>query len=156
VKILSAQIGQAGYADAAGGKRVTQTLIAGGADVVFGMGDGSSFGMLQAVEQAGNAQFIDVIGDKTSIDRKHVLLSSVVWNFEPAFRQAIEDVNAGRYGERGYELNLANGGISLLKTDKIPAAAWTKVEEAQRGIEDGSIEVPLTPKKGDVEALLKQ
>ena len=52
MKFRFAQIGQAAYADAAGGKRVTQSVIAAGADIVFGMGDGSSFGMLQAVETA--------------------------------------------------------------------------------------------------------
>lgn len=156
-KILSAQIGQAAYADAAGGKRVTQTLIAGGADVIFGMGNGSSFGMLQAVEQAGRGvQFIDVIGDKSSIDRKGVLLSSVIWNFAPVFREAVEDVNDGTFGEEGYELDLANGGISLLRTDKAPADAWAAVDRARAGIEDGSIEVPLTPRKDEVEALLDQ
>ena len=72
IKILYAQIGQAAYADAAGGKRVTESAIAGGADIVFGMGDGSSFGMLQAVETATPPEgadkvwFIDVIGDKTA------------------------------------------------------------------------------------------
>lgn len=154
IKILTAQIGQAGYADTAGGRRVTDTVIAGGADVIFGMGDGSSFGMLQAVEQARNVWFIDVIGDKTPIDRKGVLLSSVLWDFTPAFRAAIEAVNDGTFGEEVFTLNLANEGISLLKTDKIPEDAWRAVEEARAGILDGSIEVPLTARKGEVEALL--
>ena len=47
-----------------------------GADVIFGQGDGATFGMLQAVETTkspggGNVWFIDVIGDKTSIDKGH-------------------------------------------------------------------------------------
>jgi basic membrane protein A and related proteins len=156
VKFLYAQIGQAGYADSAGGKRVTGTVIAGGADVVFGMGDGSSFGMLQAVEQAGgDVKFIDVIGDKSSLDKQSVLLSSVLWNFAPAFKQAIGEINDGTFGEKGLTLDLENGGISLLKTPQIPADAWTKVEETKQGIIDGSIDVPLTPKKADVQALLK-
>jgi simple sugar transport system substrate-binding protein len=156
-KFLYAQIGQAGYADSAGGKRVTGTVIAGGADVVFGMGDGSSFGMLQAVEQAGGkAKFIDVIGDKTSIDKKHVLLSSVVWNFQPVFKQAIDEVDAGTFGEKGLTLDLANGGISLLKTDQVDPAAWAEVEKIKQKIVDGSLQVPLTAKKGEVQALLKK
>ena len=52
VKFKYGRIGQADYADAAGGRRITRAVIAGGADVVFGMGDGSSFGMMQAVETA--------------------------------------------------------------------------------------------------------
>ena len=46
VKILYAVIGPAAYSDAAGGKRVTEALIAAGADIIFGQGNGSSFGML--------------------------------------------------------------------------------------------------------------
>jgi simple sugar transport system substrate-binding protein len=157
VKFLYAQIGQAGYADSAGGKRVTGTVIAGGADVVFGMGDGSSFGMLKAVEQAGGkVKFIDVIGDKSSIDKKKVLLSSVIWNFQPVFKQAVEQVNDGSYGTKGLTLDLANGGISLLQTPQVPAGAWTKVESAKQQIIDGQVQVPLTPKKGQVQALLKK
>ena len=156
-KILYAQIGQAGYADSAGGKRVAKTVIAGGADVIIGMGDGSSFGMLQAVEEAGgDTKFIDVIGDKTSLDKKGVLLSSVLWNFAPAFKAAIEDVNDGTFGENGYSLDLANEGISLLKTDQIPDDVWAEVEAAKQKITDGETEVPLTAKKDEVQALLKQ
>src|SRR5271165_3848290 len=50
VKVLYAVIGPAAYSDAAGGKRVAEAVIAAGADVIFGQGDGSSFGMLEAVE----------------------------------------------------------------------------------------------------------
>ena len=49
-KILYAVIGPAAYADAAGGRRVTESAIGAGADVIFGQGDGASFGMLQATE----------------------------------------------------------------------------------------------------------
>ena len=60
VKILYAVIGPAAYADRAGGKRVTDQLIGAGADVIFGQGDGASFGMIQAVETAKSpAWFID-------------------------------------------------------------------------------------------------
>ena len=47
-KLLYSVIGEAAYADAAGAKRNTEDQIAVGADVIFGMGDGASFGMLQA------------------------------------------------------------------------------------------------------------
>ena len=160
IKFLQAAIGQAGYGDAAGGKRVTLTLIAGGADVVFGMGDGASFGMLQAIETAtppagaDKVWFIDVIGDKTSVDTKGVLLSSVLWNFQGAFEQAIADINAGTFGNAGYTLDVANGGISLLKSANVSADAWTAVETALAGIKSGSITVPLTPKQADVDALI--
>jgi basic membrane protein A and related proteins len=71
VEITYAVIGPAAYSDAAGGRRVTESVIAAGADIIFGQGNGSSFGMLQAVETTTAADgekvlFIDVIGDKSS------------------------------------------------------------------------------------------
>jgi basic membrane protein A and related proteins len=151
IQIRLAQIGQAGYADTAGGKRVTDQVIADGADVIFGMGDGSSFGMIQAVEAADGVMFIDVIGDKTEIDKQGVLLSSVLWNFDVLFNQAIDDIDAGTFGETNYALDLENEGISLLQTDQIDDKAWAEVEKAQEAIVNGDVEVPEMTKKSQVE-----
>ena len=148
VKFKYGRIGQADYADAAGGRRITRAVIAGGADVVFGMGDGSSFGMMQAVETAKapagakKVWFIDVIGDKRKIDKKGVLLSSELWDFAPIYTRAIRAVNAGTFGTT-YFLDAKNG-LSLLKTNKAPASAWAKVAAAQKRIANGSIKVVST------------
>jgi basic membrane protein A and related proteins len=155
IRIRLAQIGQAGYADTAGGKRVTEQVIADGADVIFGMGDGSSFGMIQAVEAADGVMFIDVIGDKTKIDKQGVLLSSVLWNFDVLFNQAIDDIEAGTFGETNYALDLDNEGISLLQTDQIDDAAWQEVEKAREAIVGGEVELPETTKKSQVEDLIR-
>jgi basic membrane protein A len=154
-----ARIGQASYADAAGGKRVTQQVIAAGADIVFGMGDGASFGMLQAVQTAkppsgaSKVYFIDVIGNKSKVDKKGVLLSSELWDFTPIYTQAIRDVNAGTFGKT-FVLGAKNG-LSLLKTNKAPASAWAKVAAAQRRIANGSIKVVVTPTEAAVKKYCK-
>jgi basic membrane protein A len=159
INILFVQIGQAAYADAAGGKRVTASAISGGADIVFGMGDGSSFGMLQAVETAtppagaDKVYFIDVIGDKSSLDKKHVYLSSVLWDFTQIDTQLIKDLENGTFGQKSIYLDL-NNGLGLLKTELIPADVWSKVETAKQGIEDGSISVPLTTSSKEVKAMI--
>jgi basic membrane protein A and related proteins len=159
VKFKYGRIGQASYADAAGGKRITQTVIAAGADVVFGMGDGSSFGMLQAVETAKapagatKVWFIDVIGDKRKIDKKGVLLSSELWDFEPIYTRAIKAVNSGTFGTT-YVLDAKNG-LSLLKTNKAPASAWAKVAAAQKKIANGSIKVISTATEAKVKKYCK-
>jgi simple sugar transport system substrate-binding protein len=153
------RIGQASYADAAGGKRITQTVIAAGADIVFGMGDGSSFGMMQAVETAKapagatKVYFIDVIGDKRKIDKKGVLLSSELWDFSPIYTRAIEDVNAGTFGTT-YVLDAKNG-LSLLRTNKAPASVWAKVTAAQEQIAGGSIKVVSTATEAAVKKYCK-
>jgi basic membrane protein A len=159
LKFKYGRIGQASYADAAGGKRITQTVIAAGADVVFGMGDGSSFGMMQAVETAkapsgaSKVWFIDVIGDKRKIDKKGVLLSSELWDFAPIYTRAIKAVNAGTFGTT-YVLDAKNG-LSLLKTNKAPASVWAKVAAAQKKIANGSIKVVSTPTEAAVKKYCK-
>ena len=160
IEILLVQVGEFAYGDAEGGARVTATVIAGGADVILGNGDGSSFGMIRAVETedppagADKVWFIDVIGDKTSVDTENILLSSILWDFEPTYLQAINDVEAGTFGSTNYDLNLATGGISLLQTSNISAELWSEIQTAKDGIVDGSISVPSADTRADAELLL--
>lgn len=160
IKFLPAQIGQDAYADAEGGNRVTATVIAGGADIVFGQGDGASFGMLTAVENAtppagaDKVWFIDVIGDKSSIDEKGVLLSSVLWNYDGMVKQAIADIDAGTFGNQGYVLDVSNGGVALLETEHITPEAMAAIETAKAAIADGSVTVPVTVSQAEVDALI--
>jgi len=158
-KVLYVQIGQAAYADAAGGKRVTASAISGGADVVFGMGDGSSFGMMQAVETAtppsgaDKVWFIDVIGDKTSLDKKGIYLSSVLWDWSMLMTQALTDFEAGKLGVASYFLDLDNG-MGMLQTQYIPADVWTEIETAKQGVMDGSISVPTLTSSKEVKSAI--
>ncbi|TBW41341.1 BMP family ABC transporter substrate-binding protein [Siculibacillus lacustris] len=147
IAVRYAVIGPAAYSDAAGGKRVTEALIAAGADIVFGQGNGSSFGMLQAVEtgkatDGGKVFFIDVIGDKTPIDKGN-LLSSVVWNLQPVYAAMIADAKAGKYGSRNYGIQLADDSVTLLKTKSIPDKVWGEIQAIRKDIVDGKIK--LTP-----------
>jgi basic membrane protein A and related proteins len=155
--IAFAEISSAGYDDAAGGKRVATSMIAGGADVIFAMGDGASFGYLQAIETANPGHkvwYIGDIGDMTPIDKKGVLLSSVLWDFTGAYKQFIKEIDAGTFGQKGYDLTLANGGVSLLKTKYIPTSVWSDIQAAQKKIVAGQIQVPNYSKINQVKAAL--
>ena len=157
-KIFFATISPTGYDDAAGGKRVASSVIAQGADVLFTMGDNASFGYLQAVGSAKvghKVWMIGDIGDMSPIDTSHVFLSSVLWSFAKTFTQAVKDVNAGTYGTHGYDLNLQNGGVSLLKTKYIPASVWAAIQKARQQILSGKIAIKVTHNAGQVQALLK-
>ena len=145
VKVRYAVIGPAAYSDAAGGKRVTETVIAAGADIIFGQGNGSSFGMLQAVEttkatDGGKVMFIDVIGDKTPIDKGY-LLSSVVWNITPVYIAMINDLKADTFGTKSYSIGLADDSVKLLKTKQIPDATWAEISKLRDDILAGTIKV---------------
>ncbi len=145
VRIVYAVIGPAAYSDAAGGRRVTESAIGAGADVIFGQGDGASFGMLQAVEtkksiNGGKVWFIDVIGDKTPIDKGY-LLSSVVWNLVPVYSAMIEDLKANKFGTHPYRLQLSDDSVRLLHTTHIPDKTWAEVESVRKQIIDGTLKV---------------
>jgi simple sugar transport system substrate-binding protein len=145
LRIVYAVIGPAAYADAAGGRRVTESVIGAGADVIFGQGDGASFGMLQAVETrksngGGKVWFIDVIGDKTPIDKGN-LLSSVIWNLVPVYSAMIEDLKANRFGTHPYPMQLADDSVRLLHSKHIPDRVWSEIEAVRQQIIDGKIKV---------------
>ena len=145
VKIIYAVIGPAAYADAAGGRRVTESVIGAGADIIFGQGDGASFGMLQAVEttkpvKGDKAYFIDVIGDKTPID-KGFLLSSVIWNLVPVYSAMVEDLKADKFGTHKYEISLKDNSVELLHSKYIPDKVWQELSDLRQQIIDGKIKL---------------
>jgi simple sugar transport system substrate-binding protein len=159
IKIHYAVIGPAAYSDAAGGKRVTEQLIAAGADIVFGQGDGASMGMLQAVDggktaSGGKVWFIDVIGDKTPIDKKNSLLSSVVWNLVPVYSEMVEDLKADKFGTHEYSIHLADDSVKLLHSKNIPDNVWAEVDAIRSKIVDGSLKVDRIEDTEKVHALM--
>lgn len=158
MKVIYAVIGPAAYSDAAGGKRVTESVIAAGADIIFGQGNGSSFGMLQAVEttkatDGGKVYFIDVIGDKTPIDKGY-LLSSVVWNIEPVYTAMIGDLKDGTFGTKHYSISLKDGSVKLLQTKQIPDDVWKSLQPIREDIISGKIKVERVSDAAKVRALM--
>ena len=85
-----------------------------------------------------------------------MLLSSVLWNFTKAYETFIGEIEHGTFGQQGYNLTLANGGISLLHSKYISSSVWAQIAKAQKGIENGTINVPDTTTAGQVTALLKK
>src|SRR5215207_7856651 len=154
-KMLYSVIGEAAYDDAAGAKRVTEQQIAADADVIFGMGDGASFGMVQAVEEhnaqdgANKAWFIDVIGDKRA-EHGGVLLSSVLYDYTGIYKQMLDDLAAGTFGKT-YTMDVKNGAVRLLELpDEVSQEAKDAVAEAEKSIVDGSVKVSVI---GDVDEM---
>lgn len=154
-ELLYSVIGVAAYEDAAGAKRVTESQLAAGADIIFGMGDGASFGMIQAIAEhnaAGGAQawFIDVIGDKRDIPEADVLLTSVLFDYSGLYDQFITDIEKGTFGT-AVTLDLESGGIRLLELPAgVPDEAVQAVEEAKAAILSGAVTVSSI---GDAEGM---
>ena len=145
VRVLYSVVGPAAYMDAAAARRVTEQTIAAGADIVFGQGNGASFGIMQAVEttpavDGKQAWFIDVIGDKSSLDKGY-LLTSVMWNLEGVYARMIDDLRADTYAQAQYKIGISDESVHLLKTKHIPEDVWAKVQEIRQEIVDGKISV---------------
>jgi basic membrane protein A and related proteins len=158
IPLRYAVIGPAAFADAPGGRRVAEAVIAAGADIIFGQGNGSTMGMLQAITTAraadgGKVMLIDVIGDKGKVAQGH-LLSSVLWDMTLPFSAMIEDINAGKLGSRRYTIGLADGSVRLLRTEGIPAAVWQEIEQAKARIESGELQIPYVADAAQVRAMM--
>ncbi|MBT8370542.1 MAG: BMP family protein [Deltaproteobacteria bacterium] len=158
-RLLYSVIGEEAYADAAGGKRNTQDQIAVGADVIFGLGDGASFGMLQAcstkkARDGGKAWFIDVIGDKRSIDKADVLLSSVVMDMSVVYEEVIKSYMDGTFGQQHW-VSMDNDAIYLLELNKkVPNPVRQELETIKKKIISGKINVVDLPVAVDLHKYL--
>jgi len=160
-RLLYSVIGEAAYADAAGGKRNTQDQIAVGADVIFGLGDGASFGMLQAcstkkAKDGGKAWFIDVIGDKRSIDKTGVLLTSVVMDLSVVYEEVIKSYMDGTFG-RQHWVSMDNGAVYLLELNKaVPNPVGAELKEIEKKLIAGQVKVVDVPVAVDLHKFLKK
>jgi simple sugar transport system substrate-binding protein len=154
-KLLYSVIGEDAYDDSAGAKRVTEQQLAAGADIIFGMGDGASFGMIEAIRDFNEenedapARFIDVIGDKSE-EYDDVLLTSVLFDYAPTYKQMIADLEAGTFG-KVYTMTVQNEGVKLLELpDDVPQEVKDAVTKAQEEIIQGKIRVSAI---GDAEGV---
>ena len=157
--LLYSVIGAEAYSDAAGAKRNTQDQIAVGADVIFGLGDGASFGMLQAcsTKKAGDGNkvwFIDVIGDKRQIDKADVLLSSVVMDMAVVYEEVVKSYMDGTFGQQHW-VGMDNGAIYLLELNKaVPQPVREELKKIEKKITAGQIKVVDLPMAVDLHKFL--
>ena len=101
----------------------------------------------------GKVLFIDVIGDKTEIDKGH-LLSSVVWNLVPVYTAMVEDLKSGAFGTVNYAIQLADDSVQLLRTAHISDEMWSGLMDTRAKIVAGEIEVPAIWEATDVRAMM--
>lgn len=155
IQVIYTSVGPAAYADAAGGKVATEQVIASGADVIFGMGDGATRGYLQAIDAATGVKYIADIGDVTpGLSDSSKLLTSVRWNYEPSYLEAIKDIEAGTFGTKTYPLNVENGGMYLQETASMTAEIKSAVDKASKSIADGSIKPTIATSAQEVAAVI--
>ena len=144
-----------------GDRLPTEQQLAAGADIIFGMGDGASFGMIEAIREHNEANadspawFIDVIGDKAA-DYSDVLLTSVLFDYTGVYEQIIGNVGTPDFGQI-YTMNVENGGVRLLD---LPASVSQETKDAvataQASIIDGTITVSAVGDAAGVKTKLSE
>jgi simple sugar transport system substrate-binding protein len=154
-KILYTQVGQGGHATVAQVHDAALGLLRRKAQMILTLGGASTLGALHAVEQvSGECLYIGVIGDKAVFNRENYVLASIMYETKPVFRQALNDLRAGTFGQHPYELTLQNRGLWLFTTGRTPVDAREAAEAAGRKIARGQLRVPVTPTSAAVQALI--
>jgi basic membrane protein A len=132
------------------GKKVSDTLVAQGADVIMPVAGGAGLGTAAAA-QASNGKYsviwVDADGCESAAQYCSVFLTTVVKNIQGAVKEA---VLKGASGEKldssvGYVGTLANNGVSLAPyhqfDSKIPAELKVEIEDLKKEIIAGKIKV---------------
>ncbi|NRT56879.1 BMP family ABC transporter substrate-binding protein [Sphaerotilus uruguayifluvii] len=112
-----------------------QSLISGGADVLFQNTDSSA--VLQKAEEKGKLAF-GWDSDMSKFGPNAHLASSVI-NWTPYYKKAIKDTIDGTWQTGGVWWGVKEGAIDLVSiSDKVPAEVKDKVAKIKAGLTDGS------------------
>ena len=133
-------------------RRVTQTFISEGADIIFPVAGNVGLGAAKAVQQA-DAQggkvsmlWVDTDGCISAAQYCQYFLSSVTKGIQSAVKAAVLSAASSTFKGGDYIGDLANGGVVLSPfhdfASKVPASLQSELTTIEAGIENGSIATP--------------
>ncbi|NYF56821.1 basic membrane protein A [Micromonospora purpureochromogenes] len=131
------------------GKKVSDTLVAQGADIIMPVAGGAGLGTTAAAQASGgkfSVVWVDVDGCE-STPNCGVLLTTVVKNIPDAVKEAVLKAAGGEklQAKPGFVGNLANNGVSIAPyhdfESKVPAELKAEVDKIKADIAAGTITV---------------
>lgn len=142
------------------GRKVSDTLVAQGADVIMPVAGGAGLGTAAAALAAGGKYsviWVDVDGCESAAQYCSVFLTTVVKNIAGAVKEAVLTGAEGGTlsSDPGYLGTLANDGVSIAPyhefDSKIPAELKAEVEQLKADIIAGKIKVtsPAQPNQSN-------
>jgi basic membrane protein A len=135
------------FVDIPNAKEITHSMIDEGCDFVYVKG-GACVGAMRACEETGKGYTFGSQADMHSI-APEVVVTSVVWNPEVAYRTIIEDYLADGEVKNMYYLGFAEGAVYLAPwygwEDRIPQELDDLLEEAMEDMLAGKITLPKGP-----------
>jgi basic membrane protein A and related proteins len=138
------------FNDPATGKQAGETMIADGADIIFGVGGNTGNGGLLAAHEAGLVGIgVDVDQYNTYPEVADSLITSAAKNMDVAAGDAVRDYAAGTL-EAGIQLaTVENGGVGLApyhdQDANIPDECKAAVAEAEEGLRAGTVDTGYEP-----------
>jgi len=133
------------FNDPSTGKQAGESMIASGADIIFGVGGNTGNGGLLAAHEAGLIAIgVDVDQYETYPEVAGSLVTSAAKNMDVAAGDAVRAYVAGNL-EGGIQLaTVENGGVGLApyhdQDSNIPDECKAAVEEAEAGLAAGTID----------------
>jgi basic membrane protein A and related proteins len=131
------------------GRRVTETLLEEGADIILPVAGPVGLGAAAAVEDAGDAMLIwvDTDGCVSASDFCPLFLTSIMKNMDVAVFDSIQAALEERFEGGLYVGTLENDGVGIAPyhefEGEIPDDLKTEIEEVRQGVIEGSI--PVAP-----------
>ncbi|MBY8871525.1 BMP family ABC transporter substrate-binding protein [Micromonospora sp. PLK6-60] len=131
------------------GKKVSDTLVAQGADIIMPVAGGAGLGTTAAA-QASNGKYSVIWVDADGCEATQncpVMLTTVVKNIKDAVKEAVLKAAGGEKLEAkpGFVGDLANNGVSIAPyhefDSKVPAELKAEVEKIKADIAAGTIKV---------------
>jgi len=135
------------WEDVSAGYETTVSFIDAGADLIYCIGDGISFGGIMAAKAEGGVYVIGGAGDQRPIDPE-IIVASIDYDIPKEMLIMTEAVMNGTAAEWGSTSKWVEvGGNFLIDWDEVSdivsSDLRTRIEDAQEDLLDGTIEVPF-------------
>jgi basic membrane protein A and related proteins len=130
------------------GKRVTETLLGEGADIILPVAGPVGLGAAAAVKAAGGDNrmiWVDTDGCVSAAQYCSLFITSIQKNMDVAVETAVKDTVDGKFKGGTYVGTLANNGVALAPfhefDSQIPQSVKDELNTIKQGIVGGSISV---------------
>lgn len=127
------------------GRRMAETLMDEGADIILPVAGPVGLGTLAAVRERGNAFviWVDVDGTITNPDYTDIILTSVLKKLDVTVLDAVEAVNNGTFTGGTHVANLESGGVDIAPfyglSTLVPAEVQAELDQIRADIIAGNI-----------------
>jgi basic membrane protein A len=123
------------WSDVALGKQIAESMVDGGADVLFFYANEVGLGAIQAAKEKG-VKYIGFASDQNSA-APGTVAASVFFDFRNLYKWIVEKYSHGDLKPQVNEVGIAEGIVSVSYTDDIAAPVRDMVAQAQDAIKKG-------------------